>query len=84
MGWCLSVVGLGRGLLLPHHLELLLEFVPQPQVVPAVGVDHILEVVGRVEELAVLPPAGAFLDIVIAGNHPVTGGRPDIGQSLRK
>ena len=30
---------------------------PEPEVVPAIGVDHVLQVVRRVEELAVLPPA---------------------------
>ena len=68
----LCIVGLSQGLWLAHHLELLLELVPEPEVVPSVGVDHILEVVRRVEELAVLPPARSLLHIVIAGNHPVT------------
>ena len=68
---CIAV--LIQGLWLAHYLELLLEFIPEPEVVPPVGVDDILEVVRRVEELAVLPPAGSLLDVVIAGNHPVTG-----------
>ena len=69
----LCIIGLSQGLWLAHHLELLLEFIPESEVVPSVGVDDILEVVWRVEELAVLPPAGSLLHVVIAGNNPVTG-----------
>ena len=60
-GWVVEGCGVGchllciavlyQGLWLAHHLELLLEFIPQPEVVPSVSVHHILEVVGRVNSV---------------------------------
>ena len=44
---------------------------PQSQVISAVSVDHILQVIRRMEKLAVLPLTGSFLDLVIAGHHSI-------------
>ena len=69
-------------LLAGRRPQLLLQLVPQPEVVPPVGVDDVLEVVGRVEELAVGPPTRALLHVVVARHNAVAAtGRGESGFS---
>ena len=46
-------------------------YLPQSQVISAISVDHILQVVWGMEKLAVLPLTASFLHLIVAGHHSI-------------